>query len=206
MTVFIRKDIKVLYVHVPKTAGGSILNLFKENNFDVVFCDVSSATLGFNALRTCSPQHYHSDLLQRTLRLDRFTYAFMTVRHPIDRLKSEFLWRVRDRGVDPSDWARRVLTEYPHDPYLLDNHIRPQHEFHLPDVDVFKFENGFGEDWMDTISNRLGIPLINRNVPRKNVANEFCGRTTADVGFDQAALAQIVQFYRQDFVQFEYSH
>jgi hypothetical protein len=206
MTVFIRNEVKVLYIHVPKTGGGTILNLFKANGFDVAFCDTSSITSGFNALRTCSPQHYHRQLLKQTLRLGTFSYVFMTVRHPIDRLKSEFLWHVRDRNTDPTNWAHQMLARYESDPFLLDNHIRPQHEFWLPGADVFRLEDGYGDPWINLISEKLGIELSERNIPHMNVAKKFSGMTVSDVHFDEAASLKIAHFYAKDLEQFGYRY
>jgi hypothetical protein len=204
MTIFIRDDAKILYIHVPKTAGSSILHLFADNGFEVKFFDLSNINTGFNSLRTCSPQHYHAELLQRTLRLERFTYIFITVRHPLDRLKSEFLWRVRDPRHNPSDWVREILTRYTEDPLILDNHIRPQHEFCLPDAEVFRFERGFGEDWINSMSGNARISLSKRAVSFRNVAKQYCGRTVDDIEFDEDAIFRAAKFYEEDFRRFGY--
>jgi hypothetical protein len=205
MTIFIRGHVKVLYIHVPKTGGGTIMDFFKSNGFDVAFCDTSSIISGFNALRTCSPQHYHRDLLKQTLRLESFTYVFMTVRHPIDRLKSEFLWRVRDKSADPNSWAYGTLANYEKDEFLLDNHIRPQHEFLLPGADIFRLEDGYEDAWINRISESLGVEMAHRNVDHKNVAMEFSGRSVEDVHFNEAASSAIAHFYRNDFGRFGYT-
>src|SRR5690349_24415788 len=111
MPVFVRGAIKVLYIHVPKTGGNAIMKFFASNGFDIEFCDLSSTSDGLNALRTCSPQHYHGELLAKTLRLNSFSYTFMTVRDPVQRLKSEFLWRVRSPTADSSRWAVETLSK-----------------------------------------------------------------------------------------------
>lgn len=59
MPVFVKNNLKVLYVHIPKTGGTYIEDLFRQNGFDVKFWE--SNLLG-GALR-CSPQHYHHELL-----------------------------------------------------------------------------------------------------------------------------------------------
>lgn len=204
MTVFRRERMALLQVHVPKTGGRSILNLLQHNGFSVDFCDVSSITTGFNALRTCSPQHYHADLLRQTLRLDRLDYVFTTVRHPISRLKSEFLWRVRDPAVDPNAWVAATLDAYADDPFLLDNHIRPQHEFLLDGCDIFHAETDVAEALAIRLEQRLGLALTAPPEGRLNVASSFCGRTIADVSLDSATRARVVAFYALDFQRLGY--
>ncbi len=204
MTVFIRGRLSVLHIHVPKTGGGSILNLFKRNGFAVEFCDLSSIVTDMNALRTCSPQHYHAALLQASLRLNRLTYVFMTARHPLDRLKSEFLWRVRDPAVNANAWAKHILSVYARDAFILDNHIRPQHEFMLDGAEVFRIEDGFGHDWVARIGDRLGVDLDPGDGERANVALDYCGRSIADVSFNDCMTAEVVRFYSRDFDAFGY--
>ena len=204
MTVFIRGDQKVLYIHVPKTGGNAIMNFFERNQFDVGFCDVSSSTRGLNALRTCSPQHYHGELLAKTLRLSSFTYVFMTVRNPIDRLKSEFLWRVRDPAEDPNRWAQQTLQSYKEDPFFLDNHIRPQQEFYVPGADIFRMEDGYGEDWVSRVEEKIGAAITQRTVPHTHVASEFSGRSVTAVDFNDEVTASIRSVYSTDFDRFQY--
>ena len=204
MPIFIRGDVRVLYVHVPKTGGNAIMKFFQDNGFGVEFCDLSNVRNGLNALRTCSPQHYHAQLLSMTLRLHAFSYVFMTVRNPVDRLKSEFLWRVRDPASSPDNWARQTLGAYAENSFVLDNHIRPQHEFLVPNAEVFKMEDGYDGDWVDRVAQKTGTALSGSNVPRTHVAEVFSGRTTSDVVFSPEVTDQIRAFYAEDLSRFGY--
>jgi hypothetical protein len=206
MTVFIKKDLAILYVHVPKTGGTTITNTFRHNGFSVEMCDQSSITNGMNSFRLSSPQHYHADLLRQTLRLNRFKYIFMTVRHPLCRIKSEYLWNVRDVTASPNKWAHHILDVYHRDPYILDNHIRPQIEFQIEGADVFRSEEGFGSQWLSKVSEKVGMELRSNPHPAANVAYDFSGRTVSDVVFDPYIIEEINEFYRADFERFGYAY
>jgi hypothetical protein len=114
----------ILYIHVPKSSGNAITNFFERNQFEVAFCDVFSTPRGLNALRACSAQHDHGELVAKTLRLVIIYVRSMTVRNPMDRLKSEFLWRVCDPAADPNRWAQQTLHSYNDGPFVRDNHMQ----------------------------------------------------------------------------------
>lgn len=208
MPIFIKNDLSVLYIHVPKTGGGTVLQMFKENGFTVHYCDTSNITAGFNSYRRCSPQHYHADLLSATLRLERFDYAFMSVREPINRLKSEFLWRCYANGtkeIDPNAWARHIFSRYRDNPFILDNHIRPQHEFVMGSVDVFKYEEMFTNDWYNQLSKKIGL-IIKKPRRSLHVSKDYSGRKVSNIEFDPSISKKIIDFYEIDFSEFGYVH
>ena len=97
-------------------------------------------------MRRCSPQHLHAALLRELIDLSRVDLCFMVVRDPIARFRSEYAMRQKDPSktdaASVEAWAARVLGRYERNPYALDNHLRPQHEFLLPDTEVFRLEDG----------------------------------------------------------------
>ena len=107
----------------------------------------------------CSPQHFHKPLLQSVYSMDRwepqssFDYVFMTVRNPIDRLRSEFRYRSpwdvvsklqKRAGKDLSfdRWIKSARTAYRRNAFALDNHLRPQVEFEAFGCEIFRLEDG----------------------------------------------------------------
>jgi hypothetical protein len=204
MPIFIKDNTAVLYIHVPKTGGTYIQNIFIENGFEVYFIDISDITAGVNSYRTCSPQHYHASMLLQTLRLERFNYIFMTVRNPISRLKSEFLWNVRN-SFDPNVWARHMFHVYKNDAFVIDNHMRPQSEFWLEVAQVYRIEDGYGASFARQLREYAGINITNFPEDRPNKALSYSGQTVDDVHFDMETMAQIIQFYSDDFTRFNYS-
>ncbi|WP_278235135.1 sulfotransferase family 2 domain-containing protein [Isoptericola sp. AK164] len=208
MPVFVRDDKSVLFVHVPKTGGTSIENLFRSSGYRMSYCDRRSGTKGpwFNGYRRASPQHMHREALEAELRLDRFTAIFMVVRDPVARFRSEYVMRnYRDLRTDAASvdrWAAGALEGYLENPYLHDNHLRPQSEFYVPGSEVFRYEDGLDRaiERLDSVYD-LGV---GSTVPRAQRPEEAAGVSTADVEVSDRLRRGLREFYRSDYEQFGY--
>ena len=214
MPVFVRDDIRLLYVHVPKTGGTSIERFFEQNGFAAFYSDPGGKSPLFPTMK-CSPQHLHAEPLRAIFNTTAFKYSFMTVRNPVDRLVSEYVMRATeyrrrpagDRPFDDIDtWVEKTLSAYPDNPFMMDNHIRPQVEFWLPGADpskkgcdVFRQENGFAEAWVHRIAERLGCTL-----PHCSVGMAMRADREMRVVPGPECIAQIRAFYRRDFEFFGY--
>ena len=136
-----KDDQKILYVHVPKTAGSSVLNLFKDNGYEVSYFDEGSVR-PFKGL--CGSQHIHAELIKGEFDLSEFSYIFSIYRDPVDRLISEYTWRCSKGGQRyPSlkYWVELIFDLYDQNNYVNDNHIRPQNEFYFESCDVYDFNH-----------------------------------------------------------------
>jgi hypothetical protein len=142
---------RVLYLHVPKTGGSSVekmldgLGIVTHKNFFVPD--------GF----PCAPQHWHGETWEKLIRDRSFLdVVFMTVRHPLRRLESEYRYRLsaeiagrndkpenlRIRADGFSRWGMSVLDASARNRFVYDNHFRPQHEFEAFSPRVFRLEDG----------------------------------------------------------------
>ena len=131
----------ILFIHVPKTGGSTIEEHLASHSSPFTKREIIDRSV------PCSPQHYHGAVLERTLREVPLRYAFMIVRHPVDRVVSEFKFQTRKpwkfyRRVSFSYWLQYHLKRATQRPYHRDNHFRPQHEFSIPGTEVFRFEDG----------------------------------------------------------------
>ncbi len=109
MPIFTKNKIHILYVHIPKTGGSSVEGLFKKNKWQLSYLDKGGKKGGkpdsLNSIRQCSPQHMHLEMLQTIFDLEKIDYIFMTVRHPVDRLISEYRMRKgSQKGLTLADW------------------------------------------------------------------------------------------------------
>lgn len=156
MPIFQKDGKSILYIHVPKTGGSYIENLFKKNGFTMSYFDNSR---DFLALRTCSPQHYHAEILKSLFDIEKFDYVFMSVRDPLKRHISEFRMRSNGRKIplDMNDWTKKIIENYDKNKFVYDNHIRPQSEFYISGIDVFSQDAGFDESFIKTIENKIGL-------------------------------------------------
>ncbi len=163
MPLFTRQNRSVLFIHVPKTGGTSVEAFFARNGFAAELLDTGGPK-SLNRYRRCPPQHMEAALLQAVLRPARCDYVFATVREPLARIVSEY--RMRFRGVADAPglpaWLDLNLKRYLDDPYVLDNHLRPQVEFLLPGCEVFRQEDGFGEALVGRVEQKLETQLEHR--------------------------------------------
>ena len=148
MPVFMKENRKVLFIHIPKTGGTSIEKIFTDGGWSMSFFD-GGGRGSINGVLKCSPQHFHADILTSLFELSSFDAVFMLVRDPLSRLVSEFNWRRQHALIagncELNEWLKQAILSYEHDPFIFDNHIRPQCQFELPGADIFKLESGISE-------------------------------------------------------------
>lgn len=201
MPIFSRKDTSILFIHVPKTGGTSIEHFVRDFADVLLFNDRSIS--GF----PCSAQHWHGEILRRMFSSrEPFSDVFMVVRHPLDRMISEYFSRLGGklsarRGGPPSfeRWARRTLKRYRRDNFTYDNHIRPQSEFEAFSPRIFKFEDGFA-DIQEFLKERFGV-VQGHEVGRLNATR----RDLAEIAISERLKGQIYEMYRSDFDLYDYA-
>ena len=134
----------------------------------------------------CSWHHWHLSLSKYYFNLDKCEYKFAVVRDPVDRLVSEYRFRQRTYcpANDTTNWHHYDLGSHSHEmvtddfsywlrvchegsllnPYIWDNHFRPQCEFVEPGFDIIPFNiqkiNGYLKE---KIAATQGIPWINKS-------------------------------------------
>ena len=204
MPVFIKDKRYVLFPHVPKTGGTSVERLFRRSGWDVHLRSgqVGAGTLHY--VRRCSPQHLHGALLSELIDLRRVDLTFMVVRDPIARFRSEYAMRQKDPSrtdeASVDAWAARVLGRRSSNPYALDNHLRPQHEFLLPDTEVYRLEDGL-QAMVDDLEKRFGLGLT-AELDHRLKSSERHGIASRDVEISRALEKTLRELYAEDFRQF----
>lgn len=193
-------DKRILYVHVPKTGGTSIEAWMK------TLAPLQLHTIGQPAALRCTAQHLHYKEITALLDAGSFDYAFMTVRNPFTRIASEYRMRAQEQqegfwGAPQRFpyWLETTLTKAARDPFLLDNHIRPQWEFVGNDVEVFHFEDGIGPI-LTQVADRIGAPPPD-TVPHKMKSTSSAHATP----WERADIIRVTRFYAEDFTEFGYA-
>jgi len=195
-------------VHIPKCGGTSFSNLLLKRNWKEHLAIRGIRIKDLKYLK-CSPQHYHSEILNQLFNLKEFDKKIAIVRDPFNRLKSEYYWQIKaniiDQTLAPYEWFNKIIDCYSSDNYIYDNHIRPQSEFLIKDLKIFKLEaNGLisalnyslGLD-VKTKSNfisKFRFPHIKRTKKNKYIDNQFL-----------EFKSKIVDFYLKDYEMFSYS-
>lgn len=189
MPVYIRDKIKILFIHVPKTGGTSVEHFFIRNGFGQFHYCTGKDPI-FHSLN-CSYQHFHGEMLKNIFKLTSFDLIFMVVRNPLDRIISEYKWRKPKEDFD--SWIQKVLNGYKRNPYILDDHIRPQHEFEVEGTKIFKFEEGL-ENIVNFLGNFFRISFNYRYMPKANISN-----IETPISISDNSIESIYEFYKEDF-------
>src|SRR5690554_502775 len=119
MPVMSKHDVNILFIHIPKTGGTTIEDVFRRSGFSVSYYEPRAKTkLGSpNKIRLCSPQHMHAYQINSIFDLSKFDYVFGVVRDPLTRAVSEYWMRNHPRpSSDPEvfdSWWRSALKKYP---------------------------------------------------------------------------------------------
>lgn len=208
MPVFYKDQKYLLFVHVPKTAGTSIEGLFAQAGWSIQYLDPGRGAASLNHLRRCSPQHMHRDMLESTWDLGQFDGIFMLVRNPYARWRSEYNMQsgkqVNLAAAAVESWSRQCLLAYQSNPFVCDNHIRPQHEFAVHGANVYRLEDGF-ESVVTQINNRFGIDLPPSGQIRMARKLEDGSRfDTSQIPLNDNTRQLVSSFYAGDFARFGY--
>lgn len=197
MPIYFIEGRVILFAHVPKTGGGSVHTILHR---------LGRSALIFPRRATgmeCSPQHFHAEMLDTLFRGFTFDLKFMFTRHPLERLKSEYRMRseiAKQHGRPPlpdfNTWWKRQLERVKDNPFHLDNHLRPQHQFLMQDMHHKKMEDGLEEGLIRFLS-RIDIYLeSSRTHVRKH--------SHIELTIDDTTLDSVRAFYIEDYKTFGY--
>lgn len=190
---------RLLYLHVPKTGGSTVetwLNTISSLHFHSV---------GVPAALRCVPQHFRMVDFSALFGKGYFDDAVMTVRNPYDRIASEYRMRALLAGKGfwkawPSFslWLEANLEAAAKNPFHLDNHLRPQWEFHGSDVEVLRFEDG-----LLAVTAQIA-KLLDVSPPTNLPKVHDTSSASIEVSWDLSDRLRVQEFYRKDFELFGY--
>ena len=192
---------RVFFAHIPRTAGRFVeANLSKNGlKWDDAHLDngkgIMSIVNGFEVA------HYHRDHYMKYLDTKDIPH-FSIVRNPIDRFISASIYIKRfcgdkaQQGVEDKNSFLYVLKSIPHRQSI--NWYRPQIDFLRSDTHIWKFEDGFGEDFVSWLSGIVGIDL--------EFTDDVEYAVAPDEGNKLEKTPQLIDtlthFYKQDIEQF----
>ena len=185
----------ICFIHIPKTGGSSLEKHLQAHGPLSFFGAIGPPQV------PCSPRHFHGELLREFFDASVFDWSFMVVRHPVERMLSQYRYQTRKRNIlrdrlSFSMWLRYVLARRRRNPYYRDNHFRPQHEFEVFGADVFRLEDGL-EAPINQLNRRVGLPELDDAA----WANQT---TPKEVDVSAADRDLIFRAYRDDFSRYGY--
>jgi hypothetical protein len=203
MPVFIANGDLYVFAHVPKCAGTTV-----EEHLAARFGAVG--LIGTSSRFKVSLQHLTWREIVALFPEHWIAGSFAVVRHPVDRLVSEFNMRIAQsvppfpREISIADFLDWVERRLPSAPDLLDNHIRPQVDFIGPRTRLFRLEDGLDaviahlDELFGTCSE---LPPLGHHDSR-NPGTEAMFEVSSTL--PQGVAERVAQLYEADFDAFGY--
>lgn len=203
---FFKTSQKLIYfAHVPKCAGSTVEQYLRRRFGALAFADEHFLSLpqSWHWSRS-SAQHVPVTILERLFPSDFFDAAFAVVRHPVERLVSEFHY-LRDhlQRIAPtegfSSWVAQLERAVGDNPWLYDNHLRPMMDLVPEGATVFRLEDGLDRiiPYLDALVGPSDQPLALDHLLARDPTSPKVVPTAKDI-------AIIERVYRQDFERFGY--
>jgi hypothetical protein len=190
---------RLLFIHVPKTGGGAIEAWLK------TLAPLHFHSIGVPLALRCTPQHLRMADFRALFGDGYCDAAVMIVRNPYDLIASEYRMRAtlarqgfRKDAPRFSQWLETNLAAVARNPFHLDNHLRPQWDFHGSGVEVLRYEDGLVQA-AARIAELLDVPKP-EELPRVNDTS-FAG---INVVWDLSDRLRVQDFYAKDFEVFNY--
>ena len=194
MPVYRQDKKRFHFIHIPRTAGRFVESVIEDNNFKLEN-DLSDEIEGIERL------HLHRDLYEKYLDIKGITNIAI-IRNPIDRFFSCSIFLKRMYGNDIQEAMEdpimfsMMLKNFPLTQAV--NWFRPLSDFITEDTYIWKFENGFKDEFEEWISDVLNFPFTVRDVPYKKLSTD----ETNKLNKSDRLIENIKQFWREDIEQF----
>ena len=194
MPVYRQDEKRFHFIHIPRTAGRFVESVIEDNNFKLEN-DLSDEIEGVERL------HLHRDLYEKYLDIKGITNIAI-IRNPIDRFFSCSIFLKRMYGNDIQEAMEdpimfsMMLKNFPLTQAV--NWFRPLSDFITEDTYIWKFENGFKDEFEEWISDVLNFSFTVRDVPYKKLSTD----ETNKLNKSDRLIENIKQFWREDIEQF----
>ena len=183
---------RFLFVHIPRTAGRFLEENFKENGFE-------AEQILWKSVDGIEVAHFHNELYLKHFDDLGSIPHFTIVRNPVDRFMSCSIFLTRMYGDDIQEAMEApmmfgsMLQNFPLTQAV--NWFRPQIDFLTDDTNIWKFEDGFGSDFDEWMSEILGVEYTTKDVPYEKLAY---GETKKLEKTDKL-VNNIMSLYRKDY-------
>ena len=205
MPIFRANGKLIYFAHVPKCGGTAVEVYLKDRFGPLAFMDQTYFGLSQDAKwNATSPQHIDQHSLKRLCPSAFFDVVFAVVRHPVERLVSEFHF-LRDKLLSIpqtttfTHWIDTLQMSAAQNSWMHDNHLRPMNAIVPDGATVFRLEDGLDQlvGFFDAISGSTSGP---RSLPvalERDSAIQKAIPTLDDIHLIEA-------LYAEDFDRFGY--
>ena len=183
---------RFLFVHIPRTAGRFLEENFKENGFE-------AEQILWKSVDGIEIAHFHNELYLKHFDDLGSIPHFTIVRNPVDRFISCSIFLTRMYGEDIQEAMEdpimfgSMLQNFPLTQAV--NWFRPQMDFLTDDTNIWKFEDGFGSDFDEWMSEILGMEYRTKDVPYDKLDTD----ETKKLEKTDKLVNNIMSLYRKDY-------
>ena len=161
-------DKRFFFAHIPRTAGRFVeynLIMLDQNNIIWDPPEQKKLDTGFGIMSIVNGAeiaHYHKELYEEHLDVEGIPH-FSIVRNPIDRFISGSIYLKRHYGNDIQElmedemYFYSMLENFPIEGSA--NWYRPMVDFMTDKTHIWKFENGFGDNFFSWLSGIIGVDV-----------------------------------------------
>ena len=153
---------RFFFIHIPRTAGRFFeQNLLKVNNF--VWDDKVNIDRQYKSIDGVELAHFHREYYEKYLDVEGIPHITI-VRNPIDRFISCSIFLRKLYGDDIDEMLEdemyfySMIQNYPLSQSV--NWFRSQLDFISDKTHIWKFENGFGDDFAKWVSHILDMDIM----------------------------------------------
>ena len=183
---------RFLFVHIRRTAGRFLEENFKENGFE-------AEQILWKSVDGIEVAHFHNELYLKHFDDLGSIPHFTIVRNPVDRFMSCSIFLTRMYGDDIQEAMEdpmmfgSMLQNFPLTQAV--NWFRPQIDFLTDDTNIWKFEDGFGSDFDEWMSEILGVEYTTKDVQYEKLAYG----ETKKLEKSAKLVNNIMSLYRKDY-------
>ena len=195
---------RLLFIHIPRTGGKYVTSLFNESDSgkDYKLFLNENERLGGIVL-----EHLHYPLYNWYFNLEKIPHITI-VREPWEKFKSALNcmygmhndyyddnFKDQESFDDFMAWEREVRSYH-------NNWFMPQYKFISPTTHYWKYESGFGDDFIQWVYDKTGMKIES---PRHDYFRFHNTEGTVKYNFDEEKVAKFVkEYYNKDYVTFDY--
>ena len=192
----------IFHIHIPRTAGKYIKNVFVVNKWRARFGNYNIQQDNVEV------PHLHYPGYTKLYKADVADH-FTVVRDPFEKFKSSLQMMIRVQDSDLKIYEKIKDKEFlfrflSHNNYHL-NRFRKQSDFISPKTHVYKFEDGLGLEFIDWVNDKLDIDLhrVEYKYEIFHPASKPEGRPNK-AEIDPIVEDHIREYYREDYENFKY--
>jgi len=191
---------RFLFIHIPRTAGRFIEKNLERQDWE--WDNNLSIKKQYESVDDVEVAHFHRELYEKHLDVNGIPHITV-VRNPIDRFISASIYLKRMYGDDIQSLIEDEMYFYSmlHNFPIPEsrNWYRPQVHFVSNKTHVWKFEDGFGENFSKWMSNILGVEVEMKKVDYRPDADE-----SNKLERSVKLVSLLKDFYSDDLMYFNY--